>query len=150
MLQLKSILVPIDFSTSSYNLFELAYRLAKLHGANLHIIHVIDSLLYDENHPKISDIKFIYKLRKKNAEEELKKFKFEVPHSDIEITEALIEGVPHKEILSYVRKNDIDMIVIGSHGWTNLPHVTMGGIADKIMLQANVPVVCVKSNFIGH
>lgn len=42
------------------------------------------------------------------------------------------------------------MIVIGSHGWTNLPHVTMGGIADKIMLQANVPVVCVKSNFIGH
>jgi nucleotide-binding universal stress UspA family protein len=42
------------------------------------------------------------------------------------------------------------MIVMASKGWTNLPHVTMGDIADKIMLQSNVPVVCVKSNFISN
>lgn len=42
------------------------------------------------------------------------------------------------------------MIVMASQGWTKLPNVTMGGIADKIMLQANVPVVCVKSNFISN
>lgn len=39
----------------------------------------------------------------KNATEELQKFKSEVPLSDIEFTEALIEGVPYKAILSYAR-----------------------------------------------
>ena len=87
---------------------------------------------------------------KKNATEGLQKFKFEVPHSDIEITEALIERIPYKAILSYARKNEIDMIVIASQDWTNLPHMTMGDIADKIRLQSNVPVVCVKSNFISN
>ncbi|HAB51164.1 MAG: hypothetical protein A2315_07900 [Ignavibacteria bacterium RIFOXYB2_FULL_35_12] len=146
MTQVKNILVPIDFSTSSYQVFELGHCLAKHNGANLHLIHVIDPVYYEEQKPRISDTEFIHKIRFENAKEELRKFKFEVPHSEVEIIEALIEGIPHKEILSYSRQNDIDMIVIASHGWTNLSHMLMGSIADKIMRQSDVPVICVKSN----
>src|SRR3990172_2701001 len=138
MMQIKNILVPIDFSTSSYQVFELGHCLAKHNGANLHLIHVIDPVYSEEQQPRISDIEFVHKIRFENAKEELRKFKFEVPHSEVEITEVLIEGIPHKEILNYARQNDIDMIVIASHGWTNLSH--------KIMRQADVPVICVKSN----
>jgi nucleotide-binding universal stress UspA family protein len=42
------------------------------------------------------------------------------------------------------------MIVMASKGWTNLPYMTIGDITDKIRLQSNVPVVCVKSNFISN
>ena len=38
------------------------------------------------------------------------------------------------------------MIIIGSHGWTNLSRKVMGGIADKIMRQSDIPVICLKSN----
>lgn len=145
MVQIRNILVPIDFSTSSYQVFELGHCLAKHNGAHLHLIHVIDPVYYTEQ-PKISDLEFIHKIRFENAQEELRKFKFEVPHSEVEITEVLIEGIPYKEILNYARENDIDMIVVASHGWTNLPHMLMGNIADKIMRQADVPVICVKSN----
>lgn len=146
MAQVKNILVPIDFSTSSYQVFELGHCLAKQNGANLHLIHVIDPIYYQEQQQRKSDLEFIHKIRFENAKEELRKFKFEVPHSEVEITEVLIEGIPHKEILNYSRQNDIDMIVIASHGWTNLSHMLMGSIADKIMRQADVPVICVKSN----
>jgi len=146
MLQIKNILVPIDYSTSSYNVFELGHCLAKHNGANLHLIHVIDSVYYNDKQQEIFDIKFTNKIRFENAKEELRKFKIEVPHSDVEIIEVLVEGIPHKEILHYARQNDIDMIVIASHGWTNLPHMVRGNIADKIMLQADVPVICIKSN----
>jgi nucleotide-binding universal stress UspA family protein len=115
-------------------------------GAHLHLLHVIDPIYYQEEKPRISDVEFIHKIRFENAKEELRKFKFEVPHSEVDITEILVEGIPHKEILSYTRQNDIDMIVIASHGWTNLPHSIMGNIADKIMRQADVPVICIKSN----
>lgn len=146
MAQVKNILVPIDFSTSSYQVFELGHCLAKQNGANLHLIHVIDPIYYQEQQQRKSDLEFIHKIRFENAKEELRKFKFEVPHSEVEITEVLIEGIPHKEILNYARQNDIDMIVIASHGWTNLSHMLMGSIADKVMRQADVPVICVKSN----
>lgn len=146
MIQIKNILVPIDFSISSYNVLELGHCLAKHNGAHLHLIHVIDSVYYNAQQSEISDIEFIHKIRFENAKEELQKFKFEVPHSDVEIIEVLIEGVPHKEILSYARQNDIDMIIIASHGWTNVPNMLMGNIADKIMRQADVPVICIKSN----
>ena len=146
MAQVKNILVPIDFSTSSYQVFELGHCLARQNGANLHLIHVIDPIYYQEQQPRKSDLEFIHKIRFENAKEELRKFKFGVPHSEVEITEVLIEGIPHKEILNYSRQNDIDMIVIASHGWTNLSHMLMGSIADKIMRQSDVPVICVKSN----
>lgn len=145
MLQVKNILVPIDFSTSSYQVFELGHCLAQKNGAQLHVIHVIDPVYYHEQ-PKTSDREFIRKIRIENAQEELRKFKFELPYSDVNITEVLVEGVPHKEILNYAKHNDIDIIVIASHGWTNLPHMLMGNIADKIMRQSDIPVICVKSN----
>lgn len=146
MIQAKNILVPIDFSTSSNQVFELGHCLAKHNGAHLHLIHIIDSAFYKEQRPKISDQEFIHKIRYENAKEEIRKFKYELPHSEVEISEVLIEGIPHKEILSYARKNGIDLIVIASHGWTNLSHLVMGNIAEKIMKQADVPVICVKSN----
>lgn len=146
MAQIKNILIPIDFSTSSYQVFELGHCLAKQNGAQLHLLHVIDPVYYKEQQSRVSDIEFIHKIRYENAKEELRKFKFEVPHSEVEIIEVLTEGIPHKEILSYVRQNNIDIIVIASHGWTNLSHMIMGNIADKIMRQSDVPVICIKSN----
>lgn len=146
MAHIKNILVPIDFSTSSYQVFELGYCLANQNNANLHLLHVIDSVYYKEQQTKKNDIEFIHKIRLENAKEELRKFKFEVPHSEVEIIEVLVEGIPHKEILNYSRQNDIDIIIIASHGWTNLPHMLMGNIADKIMRQSNIPVICIKSN----
>jgi nucleotide-binding universal stress UspA family protein len=146
MAQLKNILVPIDFSTSSYQVFELGLCLAKQNGANLHLLHVIDPVYYKSHQPKKSDIEFIHRIRLENAREELRKFKFEVPHSAVDIFEVLIEGVPHKEIINYSRESEIDMIVIASHGWTGQNHTIMGNIADKIMRHADVPVICVKSN----
>lgn len=145
MIQVKNILVPIDFSTSSYQVFELGHCLAQHNDAILHLIHVIDPVYYKEQ-PKSSDISFIRKIRYENAREELRKFKFEVVRSEVEIIEVLVEGIPYKEILNYARQNDIDMIVIASHGWTNLSHMLMGNIADKIMRQSDVPVLCIKSN----
>lgn len=146
MIHVKNILVPIDFSTSSYQVFELGHCLAQHNDAILHLIHVIDPIYYKEQQPKTSDLSFIRKIRYENAREELRKFKFEVLRSNVEIIEVLVEGIPHKEILNYSRQNDIDMIVIASHGWTNLSHMLMGNIADKIMRQSDVPVICVKSN----
>ena len=146
MAHIKNILVPIDFSTSSYQVFELGHCFANQNASQLHLLHVIDPVYYTEQEQIKTNPELIRKIRFENAKEELRKFKFELPHSEIDIVEALVEGIPHREILSYARENFIDLIVIASHGWTNLPHMIMGNVADKIMRQADIPVICLKSN----
>jgi len=146
MLQVKKILVPIDFSNNSNQVFEFGHSLAQYTHAQLHLIHIIDPIYYEKQQTETTDLSFIHKTRLENAKEELRKFKFEMPYSVVDITEVLVEGVPHIEILDYARKNDIDLIIIGSHGWTNLSRNLMGSIADKIMRQADIPVICLKSN----
>lgn len=146
MIKVKNVLVPIDFSANSNKAFGVGHCLAKLNDANLHLIHVIDPSYYKLRPKNISDIGFINKIRLENAKEELRKFKLEIPHSDIEIFEVLVEGIPHKEILKYAKQHNIDMIVITSHGWTNLPRMLMGKTANKIMRQSDIQVICIKSN----
>jgi nucleotide-binding universal stress UspA family protein len=146
MIQIKNILTPIDFSSNSNQVFELGYSIAQQNHARLHLIHIIDPNYYEKQQNENANIDFIRRIRLENAKEELEKFKFELPYSDVDIVEVLIEGTPHKTIIDYSKQNDIDMIIIGSHGWTNLPTKVMGSIADKIMRQADIPVICLKSN----
>lgn len=146
MLQVKNILVPIDFSTNSGGIFELGHCMAQHTHARLHLIHIIDPIYYEKQQSEVTDLDFIHKMRLENAKEELKKFKIELPFSDIDIIEVLLEGIPHKEILKYAKQNEIDMIIIASHGWTNVTRNVMGNIADKIMKQSDIPVICLKSN----
>jgi nucleotide-binding universal stress UspA family protein len=49
-----------------------------------------------------------------------------------------------QEIQSYVKKNKIDMIVMGSHGHGALTNLVMGSIATKVLASSSVPVMIVR------
>ena len=48
--------------------------------------------------------------------------------------------------MSYAKDNQIDLIVIASHGWTGLSHLITGSVADKVLRNSDIPTICVKSN----
>jgi len=54
------------------------------------------------------------------------------------------EGLPHKEIVDYSIAEDINLIVIATHGRTGLDHLMLGSVAEKVMRFSPVPVLCVK------
>jgi nucleotide-binding universal stress UspA family protein len=140
----KNILVPVDFSVNSVQAFDYSLQLARQHEALLHILHVIDPLLYT-GFSEISE-ELLMKTRLNNANEELRKFVDEIPHPGVEIIENLRIGKPHQQIINFSRHNNIDAIVIASHGWTGKYHLTTGSVAGKIMKLSKVPVICVKAN----
>ena len=57
-------------------------------------------------------------------------------------------GIVVMETIDYTRENDIDLVVIGTHGRTGLMHVLMGSVAEKIVRKAPCPVLTVKPE--GH
>ena len=57
-------------------------------------------------------------------------------------------GAPCPGIALYAKTNDIDMIVISTHGHTGLTHFLMGSVAENVVRTAPCPVLTVRPE--GH
>jgi nucleotide-binding universal stress UspA family protein len=64
------------------------------------------------------------------------------------ITRTVLTGTPFLEVIRYARENEIDLIVIGTHGRSGLVHVLMGSVAERIVRKAPCPVLTVRPE--GH
>ncbi len=53
------------------------------------------------------------------------------------------EGIPAREILRFAKKQDVSLIVIGTHGRTGLPRLIFGSVAEKVVRRAHCPVFTV-------
>ena len=60
------------------------------------------------------------------------------------ITGKLVTGNTFLEIIQVARDDDVDMIVMGTHGRTGLAHVLIGSVAERVVREAPCPVLTVK------
>ena len=54
---------------------------------------------------------------------------------------AMVHGVPFHEILNTAKARQVDLIIMGTHGRTGLPHVLLGSVAEKVVRLAPCPVL---------
>ena len=54
-------------------------------------------------------------------------------------------GPPAQRIVEYANENDVDLIVIGTHGHTGLRRVLMGSVAESVVRKAECPVLAIKT-----
>ena len=54
------------------------------------------------------------------------------------------ERQPAVEIVEYANENNIDMIVMGTHGRSGISHVLMGSVAEKVVRKSSCPVLTVR------
>jgi universal stress protein A len=57
----------------------------------------------------------------------------------------VIRGLPYEEILKFVKENNIDLIVIGTHGRTGIDRVIFGSTAQRVVRHSPCPVLTVKA-----
>lgn len=135
------ILVPTDYSQSSFAAFKPAVAIAAKFKAQLYVLHVV------EEAP-------VYAYRIGVPQEELgERF---IEHAATEMRRAAKRlnankaelivrmGNVQNEILSVVKEKKIDLIVMGTHGRTGLAHAVVGSIAEKIVRFAPCQVLTVK------
>ncbi|MFC1987772.1 universal stress protein [Chloroflexota bacterium] len=63
----------------------------------------------------------------------------------VEARGELVTGYPPEEILRYAEKNDIDLILMATHGRSGIKRWTMGSVADKVLRSSKVPVLLVRA-----
>jgi len=65
---------------------------------------------------------------------------------DVETETVIKSGTPHKAILAYADENDVDAIVMGTHGRTGLDKYLLGSVTEKVVRLADVPVLTVRAD----
>lgn len=147
---IKKVLVPIDFSDYSKSALKYAVNFSEKFNAAMILIYVIEPVIYPPDFsmgqialPSVNaewDIK---------AKEELDKLaKAEIP-DNIKVTTILKTGKPFIEIIETAAENDVDLIIIATHGHTGVEHILFGSTAEKVVRKAPCPVLTLREPIKG-
>jgi len=146
-MKIKKILFPTDFSRCAEQALTHAVFLAEKYGAEIYVLHVITIF---EDQPsivsrEITDTEEMIKKLEDVAGKQLDKI-FNSHNSDnIKITTAIRRGLSAApSILEYSSDNDIDLIVMGTHGRRGFGHLLLGSAAEEVVRMASCPVFTIR------
>lgn len=141
---IKNILVPVDFSKPAENALQVAVQLAKKNNAKVTVLHVIElaESLFGTEQFNVNDeqILFFMKIAKKKFTKFLEKDFLK----EVEVHDVVDVGPTSYVISENIKKQNADMIVMGSTGASGLQEVLIGSNTEKIVRRAEVPVLVVK------
>lgn len=67
-----------------------------------------------------------------------------VDTTDVEYRTETVVGQPAREIVAFAEEEDVDQIVVGSHGRSGVSRVLLGSVAEKVVRRAPMPVTVVR------
>jgi len=135
----RSVLVPVDFSAESLAAIEVG-RLLVDQPEHLHVVHVLIDLAPLEAGEVWGVIDS--KARTEQAELSLRE-KLSASHLT-GVHSAVILGEPAHGIANYAQQNNIELIVIPSHGRTGITRLLIGSVAERVVRLAHCPVLVLR------
>jgi len=141
---MKKILVPTDFSKEAEQATKVAAQLAKKHDCELLLVHMLDLPVNHLTGGSASDMPealFFMKLAHQNFEPILEKDFLK----DVNVREMVDFQEMSQGIMTVCQNEDVDLIIMGSHGANGLKEMFIGSNAEKVVRTSNVPVMVVKN-----
>jgi nucleotide-binding universal stress UspA family protein len=133
------ILVPTDFSASSRQAMTYAFELAQKVGAKLSLLHVIEVPVY------AIAVSLPLQDLEQDARRALARLLLEAEAAHVDVTRLVAMGVPYEKILETATAEQVDLIVMATHGRTGLRHLAMGSVAERVVRMAPCPVLTIRS-----
>lgn len=139
----RNILVPIDFSDASLDALRHAKELALTYGAQITLLHAVEEVVYPSAYgvepanlpgPQVID-------RVEDNLAELARTEIGYEHVVVQASVGYAPSV----ILDYAESNEVDLVVIATHGRTGLERMLLGSVAERVVRRAPAPVFAVKS-----
>jgi nucleotide-binding universal stress UspA family protein len=142
-LQIRNVLLPVDFSPPSLEAIEIALPLIKQFGADLHLVHV-----FAKDYPITALVALPLVLPEieidqsvhRNLKDAAKKYSIDLRRENLHA----LKGRPFEEICRLARDISIDLIVIATRGHTGLKHLALGSTAERVVRYSPCPVIVVR------
>jgi nucleotide-binding universal stress UspA family protein len=142
-LQIRNVLVPVDFSPPSLEAIEFALPLIKQFAADLHLVHAFAS-----DYPMTALVALPLVLPEveinqsvhRHLKDVAKKYSIDLRRENLHA----LKGRPFEEICRLARDISIDLIVIATRGHTGLKHLALGSTAERVVRYSPCPVLVVR------
>jgi nucleotide-binding universal stress UspA family protein len=134
---MRSVLCPVDFSDGSRTALHVAGRFARQFKARLYVLFVEGRLRATAG--------ALGATSSPDLREELKRFVAETPHLDLPVEPTLhvVTGHPAQEIVAFAEREQVDVIVMGTHGLTGFPKAFFGSTTARVLQRATTSLVAV-------
>lgn len=146
---MKKILFPTDFSKTSLNAFVYALHFAKNISAEIIILHVYELPIIDTNYTDTPI--YLTQIYESIDLSNFENFKDQVPTlyalakeydlEDIKLNNVLLEGDLAINMLELIDKEEIDIVVMGTHGASGWKEIFVGSMTAKIMASTQTIVL---------
>ncbi|MGY3883731.1 universal stress protein [Aeromonas veronii] len=142
MPSIKTLLCPVDFSQMSRAVLDYAVFMAQSHQAQLKLIHVVDQLHGFDSYKilHMTAIEITHEMERQ-ARTQLKELVATLP---LPATFDIRFGRAADEIVIQAKEDEVELIVMGSHGRSGISHLLVGSVAESVVRHAPCPVLVVR------
>jgi nucleotide-binding universal stress UspA family protein len=144
----KRMLVLLDGSKLAEVVFSYARELSGRFGLDLDLLHVCNSQEADQLPMRKAYVEHMAEELKSQSEELKKKVDVKSSKKSIKVKGQVVVGYPADEILKYVDENDIDLILLSTHGSSGIRRWGLGSVAEKVIHGSRVPIWLVPSQLL--
>jgi len=143
-LVIKRILVPTDFSKLSFEAMGYAEMLFGLQEPQIYLIHVVEKSVENKGTKKRKKGEKTKAEIEKDTMKQLGTVASQYLSECGAISLIVKHGDSHREIVKFAQEENIDLVIISTHGRTGIAHVLMGSVAEKVVRYSPIPVLSVK------
>src|SRR6516162_8582140 len=145
--RIKTILVPVDFSSCSREGLRYAIAFASEFGAKIILLHATYlGYVYSCEGTAIYDIPGLQKAARKTAERKMRELVRSVNFGAVKYETVFTEGLPVLDICAFAKDHNADLITTSTHGFTGFTHVLIGSVAEQVVRHAPCSVLVVPSH----
>ena len=137
------ILCPVDFSPTSERAAGYAMRLARQLGASVHFVHAWTLPAYALPDGAVVFGAEVGEQIRGELGKQMEALLARVRDRDVAVEGHVVEGTAAREIVRATASLGADLVVMGTHGRTGLPHVVLGSVAERVVRTSAVPVLTV-------
>lgn len=147
MLPVKKILCPTDFSDPSYETLRVANELAQHFSAELLIVHVISPIpiVSTPTGPMSFNVSLYQKELEKSTKKSLQDIINKMVTKELKVIPVVAYGIAADEIVNIAEEQNVDMIVIATHGRTGFRHLISGSVTEKVVRISSHPVLTIRT-----
>ena len=144
MLTIKNILFPIDLTENSIKIFPYVLSMADKYDSKIYLMHVAQDLLewggFYVPHVSLEESQKEVMLTAENLMDEICNEELQ-GHPDAR--KIIVSGDPALEILKVIESENIDLVIMGTHGRKGLDHVIFGSVAGNVVKKSPAPTLTV-------
>ena len=143
-MEIKKILFPIDLTANSSKILPYVLSISEKYNSAIYLLHVVQDLLrWGHLYVPHTSMERFQKEAAEGAEKAMQRICDDQLHSCPNFQRRIVSGDPVTEILNTIESENIDLVIMGTHGRKGLEHALFGSVAENVVKRSTVPVLTI-------